>query len=85
MKPASMRIVVDLPAPFGPRKPTTSPRPTVKDTLSTAVKVPKRLVSPSISIRGASVERGPGCYPWGLDRTRLRSPALVVGRGNSVF
>ena len=26
MKPASIRIVVDLPAPLGPRKPTTSPR-----------------------------------------------------------
>jgi hypothetical protein len=26
MKPASMRMVVDLPAPLGPRKPTTSPR-----------------------------------------------------------
>ena len=51
MKPASMRMVVDLPAPFGPRKPSTSPRRTVNDTLSTAVKAPKRLVSPSISIR----------------------------------
>ena len=26
MKPVSMRMVVDLPAPFGPRKPSTSPR-----------------------------------------------------------
>ena len=25
MNPASMRMVVDLPAPFGPRKPSTSP------------------------------------------------------------
>ena len=46
MKPASMRIVVDLPAPFGPRKPSTSPRPTLNETSSTAVKLPKRLVSP---------------------------------------
>jgi hypothetical protein len=50
MKPASMRMVVDLPAPLGPRKPTTSPRATVKLTSSTAVKPSKRLVSPSISI-----------------------------------
>ena len=50
MKPASMRIVVDLPAPFGPRKPNTSPRATLNETLSTAVKPPKRLVSPAISI-----------------------------------
>src|ERR1700676_4363259 len=60
MNPASMRIVVDLPAPFGPRNPTTSPRPTLKDTLSTAVKVPKRLVSPSISMSGAPLFVGPG-------------------------
>ena len=50
MKPASMRIVVDLPAPLGPRNPSTSPRATLKLTLSTAVKLPKRLVRPSISI-----------------------------------
>ena len=50
MNPASMRIVVDLPAPFGPRKPSTSPRATPNETSSTAVKLPKRLVSPSISI-----------------------------------
>ena len=46
MKPASMRIVVDLPAPFGPRNPSTSPRATLKVTLSTAVKLPNRLVRP---------------------------------------
>ncbi len=50
MKPASMRIVVDLPAPFGPRKPSTSPRATLNVTSSTAVKLPKRLVRPVISI-----------------------------------
>ena len=33
-----MRIVVDLPAPFGPKNPTTSPRPTVKEIPSTAVR-----------------------------------------------
>ncbi|KYF95496.1 hypothetical protein BE20_45285 [Sorangium cellulosum] len=36
MKQVRMRIVVDLPAPFGPRKPTTSPRWTSKLTLSSA-------------------------------------------------
>ena len=30
MKPASMRMVVVLPAPFGPRKPSTSPGLTVE-------------------------------------------------------
>jgi hypothetical protein len=50
MKPASMRMVVDLPAPLGPRKPTTSPLATEKLTSSTAVKLPNRFVSPSISM-----------------------------------
>ena len=43
MKPVSMRMVVDLPAPFGPRKPSTSPRATVKLTSSTACTGPNRL------------------------------------------
>ena len=36
MKQVSMRIVVVLPAPFGPRKPRTSPFSTVNETWSTA-------------------------------------------------
>ena len=35
-KPVIIFIVVDLPAPFGPRKPSTSPCGTVNDTSSTA-------------------------------------------------
>ena len=34
------RMVVDLPAPLGPRKPVTRPVAAVKDTWSTAVKGP---------------------------------------------
>src|SRR5258708_39563196 len=36
MKPVLIRMVVDFPAPFGPRKPSTSPRSTENDTPSTA-------------------------------------------------
>src|SRR5262249_54945220 len=43
-------IVVDLPAPLGPRKPRTSPRATEKETPSTAVKGPNLLTSCLISI-----------------------------------
>jgi hypothetical protein len=39
-----MRTVVVLPAPFGPRKPKTSPAATVNETSSTAIRSPKRLV-----------------------------------------
>ena len=45
MKQVRMRMVVDLPAPFGPRKPTISPRFTSNETLSSALKLPKRLDS----------------------------------------
>ena len=43
-KPVSIRMVVDLPAPFGPRKPSTSPRSTAKVIPSTARFVPNILV-----------------------------------------
>src|SRR5690349_13882912 len=40
--PQSILMVVDLPAPFGPRKPKISPRLTFRLTLFTAMKSPKR-------------------------------------------
>jgi hypothetical protein len=50
MKPVIMRIVVDLPAPFGPRKPSTSPRSTANETPSTARLAPKVFTRFSILI-----------------------------------
>src|SRR5215472_13057369 len=41
-----MRIVEDLPAPFGPRKPNASPRRSSKSMPSTAVNCPNRFVRP---------------------------------------
>jgi len=41
------RIVVDLPAPLGPRKPTTCPRSIRQDTESTATMSSNRLVTAS--------------------------------------
>ena len=41
MKPVIIRIVVDLPAPFGPRNPSTSPFSTVNETPFTALFCPK--------------------------------------------
>src|SRR6476469_4750471 len=41
-----MRIVVDLPAPFGPRSPTHVPAGTSRSRPSTAVIGPKRLTTP---------------------------------------
>jgi hypothetical protein len=40
VRPTMMRMVVDLPAPLGPRNPVTRPGSAVKLTSSTAVKPP---------------------------------------------
>src|SRR5690606_17838608 len=48
-RPSSMRSVVVLPAPLGPRKPYTSPRRTVRLTSLTANWSPYRLVNPSVT------------------------------------
>src|ERR1035438_8383877 len=48
-RPQSMRMVVDLPAPFGPRKPNTSPLRIVRLMRSTATKSPNRLSRFSIT------------------------------------
>ncbi len=64
-----MRIVVDLPAPFGPRKPVTRPGCATKDTSSTARKSPYVLVTPSTVIMATSLPApeargiGPGDGP----------------------
>src|SRR3546814_6460540 len=55
-KPQSIFMVVDLPAPFGPRKPSTSPLATDKLMLSTAVNGPNCLTRFFMSI---IVLRGP--------------------------
>src|SRR6266550_4597620 len=44
MRPTSMRIVVVLPAPLGPRKPKTSPAWMAKEMLSTIVRLPMTLI-----------------------------------------
>ena len=50
VSPTMIRMVVDLPAPLGPRKPVTRPGRAVKVTSSTAVKPPYFLVSASTVI-----------------------------------
>src|SRR5579859_1240983 len=51
-----MRSVVDLPAPFGPRKPTTSPCPTSNETSSTATRSPYRFVRPETDITSSAAD-----------------------------
>src|SRR6266699_1882620 len=45
-----MRMVVVLPAPFGPSKARIAPSGTRRETCETAVNVPKRLVKSYVSI-----------------------------------
>ena len=52
MRVQSIRTVVVLPAPFGPRNPNTSPALTVKEMPSTAVNDLNRRTSPLTSIAG---------------------------------
>src|SRR5439155_25449661 len=47
--PHSILSVVDLPAPFGPRKPYSSPVRTVRSRWSTATILPKRRISPRVT------------------------------------
>src|SRR5579871_353426 len=71
--PQSMRMVVDFPAPLGPRKPKISPRRTSSVTWSTARKSPKRLTRSRVwtalsgmgNLRVRGDPRGPGGPPYG--------------------
>src|SRR5512143_1784654 len=56
----SMRMSVDLPAPFGPSRPKISPCATEKPTASTAVKSPKRFVIRSTSMSAMRASLAPG-------------------------
>src|SRR3954453_13426016 len=51
-RPSSTRIVVDLPAPLGPRKPVMSPGATVRSRPSRALVRPNVLTNPCISTAG---------------------------------
>src|SRR3954466_11959839 len=51
MRPRTIRSVVVLPAPLGPRKPVTEPGSTVKLRLSTARTVPNDLDRPATTMR----------------------------------
>src|SRR5688572_6395136 len=68
--PTIMRIVVVLPAPFGPRKPNSSPRLTCRSSGCTAVNLPYRLVTPSSFIIPARIHSCGASKP----RSAIRDP-----------
>ena len=80
----TIRIVEDLPAPLGPRKPNASPRRTSTSIPSTAVNSPNRLVSPRARI-STSAAAGPAAAPaaavaTGAPFVRLRHDARTSRR-----
>ena len=76
-RPVIIRIVVVLPAPFGPRKPVTVPGSSSNETSSTTVRSPYFLVSPLTVIMVASDSTGLS----GLWRTaNAEAPPARVGR-----
>ncbi len=76
--PSSMRSVVVLPEPLGPRKPVTLPGATSNLRSSTARTGPKCLDSPRISMADAMSDG----TPWGLPRTvkSLHPGRMAYGR-----
>src|SRR3546814_14403403 len=79
-KPVIIFIVVDLPAPFGPRNPSTSPRATVSDTRSTALMEPNDFVSSRVTII-SSIDP---CFLRDLEVRRFDEPACIreIGRAS---
>src|SRR4051812_14916900 len=78
-RPAIMRIVVVLPAPFGPRKPWISPGSTDRLTPSTAVNGPYFLTSVSTAIMASGRLRPAVGGAVALGNGQLHRPE-VLGR-----
>src|SRR5712675_2622536 len=75
-------MVVDLPAPLGPRKPSTSPLATVRSIPDTAVIEPNFLVRPWMMIMAAGGSKRPGnigCVP--LEKSLLRRKGFLCSKG----
>src|SRR4030095_16377264 len=92
MKHERIFIVVDLPAPLGPRKPTIVPLSTLKETSDTDVTGPYRLVRCSTwIIDGLAVCRDGAQYTTQLadtsfgrpSRSRYSAPRARIDRGVS--
>src|SRR3954453_9829202 len=57
-RPSSSRMVVDFPAPLGPRNPNTSPGATSSDRSDSASVAPNRLLRPFARSAGTARETG---------------------------
>src|SRR5215218_11441920 len=88
-RPSRVRRVVVLPAPLGPRKPTTVPWSTSKLRSSTATMSPKRLVSPWMVMAaiGLLLRPRPACssrpVTWALNTARRYEAGLLASSAPS--
>ena len=81
-KPVIIRIVVVLPAPFGPRNPVTVPGSRVNETSSTTVRPPYCLVSPlTWIIGGPPLSTGPS----GLRENPAEKGQVTASAGSPEF
>src|SRR5947207_15036159 len=80
MKPVIMRMVVDLPAPLGPRKPRTSPFSTVNEMPSTARFAPKAFTRLSMRIIRRQIRAATAEYQGCRLKIRGAIPAQAEGR-----
>src|SRR5690242_659786 len=78
MKPVTMRMVVDLPAPLGPRKPSTSPFSTENEMPSTARFAPNALTRLSILIIDALQFEG-SAFSHTTTETKLMKLSSLLG------
>src|SRR3954452_19198177 len=83
----SRRMVVDLPAPLGPSRPTQVPSATSRSSRSTAVSAPKRLTTPvrrsaggtPLRVSRGDAQFGTGSRPnQGLEERHVRAERLGV-------
>src|SRR5208282_1506840 len=82
VSPMIMPIVVVLPAPLPPSRPTTVPGSTAKEIASTAVVAPKRLTSRRASMAGVGGKRSLGAE----DRAVLDGGGgLVIAGGGGLL
>src|SRR5690606_7133121 len=76
-KPVIIFMVVDLPAPLGPRKPSTSPRLTDRETPRTASIGPKRFTRSRVAIISTIESAAPSAVGAFLDEP-VRSPIRLA-------
>src|SRR4051794_34049699 len=88
-RPSTMRSVVVLPAPFGPRNPVTAPSLTRNDRSSTAATSPKRFVSPTAAIGADAIagvsDTGSSFLGCPTDSTPTPRTSWVVSYGREVL